>query len=271
MNCCYIFTYNISTEEYKGYYSNLLFKSIETLLMFYDKDIENIYILIDNQIDLNYYKDFQKSINKINNNRVNIIYKLIDLNITNCIKYPENNENFYKINKIGLLKFFIPYLVDCKNILYIDCDILFNQNIKDDIYKEYNQEETLIKIYQYGWNSGLILFNCDIWRKENNLLSDIIDFYNNYDSNTKADNYKLVDNNSFNWLSRLSCYCNKCIKDSNYKINFPINIPEIWYKEFNIPIDFTWENMNILHICGNFDDKIIFNDIYNYIIDNYDK
>lgn len=260
MNCCYIFTYNNTHfDERNGFYVDLLYKSIETLLIFYHKDIKNLYIFIDNNINKYNYTELTETINNINNYKVNIIYKLIDLRITNIIKYPEKNANADRINRIGLLKFFIPYLVNCKNILYIDCDILFKDNILNEIYKEYNQEKTLLKMFQYGFNSGLILFNCELWCKEKNILNDIIDYYNTHD-------VQFVDNETFTWLACLSKYQNKCIKDNNFKINFPIIKPE-WGDFDNIEYD--WHNMNVLHVCGTFDTKIdLFYKIYDWIKNN---
>ena len=60
MNCCYIYTSNCPNNEYIEFYKNLLCKSIETLLMFYKNDIENIYIFIDNNITSKSYNDLVK-------------------------------------------------------------------------------------------------------------------------------------------------------------------------------------------------------------------
>lgn len=260
MNCCYIYTYNTYFKKYYGFYKDLMIKSLETLLMFYEKDINDIYILIDNNIKEENYIELINCINDVNKNRVNIIYKLVDLNITNIFKYPKKNLNRSRINNIGLLKFLIPYLVNCENILYIDCDILFKDNIIKDIYKDFNKEKTLIKMFQCGWNSGLILFNCDVWRKEKKLIQDIINYYNT----NQEMNY--VDNSVFHWLSRDSKYKNKCIKDSNFKINFPLIEPEGWKELFSIK-EYDWHLMNILHVWGSFKRKSkLFYEIYDWII-----
>ena len=43
MNCCYLYTDNSrKIKERDGFYENLLYKSIETLLMFYKNDIKYI-------------------------------------------------------------------------------------------------------------------------------------------------------------------------------------------------------------------------------------
>ena len=268
MNCCYIYTQKHKLNDHINIYEDMLYKSITTLLKFYSNDIDKLYLLIDNTIDEDKLLSLQKNINSININNINIIYKLVDLNITNILKYPENNMNSLRINKIGLLKFFIPYLVDCDNILYIDIDILFNQNVIDDIYINYDQNKSLLKIFKNGWNSGLILFNCVEWRKNKTLLNDIIDYYQNND-------IKLVDNQAFDWISTKSKYKNLCIKDSNWKINHPVNVNEFidFYncgEYHNIDInEYKYQNMNILHICGWFNEKDkYFNEIYNYIMNN---
>lgn len=259
MNCCYIFTTNANKDN-NELYKDLLFKSIETLLLFYDDNIVNIYILIDNKISNDEYNHIINNINNINNNRINIIYKLIDLNITNCIKYPESNINAWKINRIGLLKFFIPYLVNCDNILYIDSDILFNGNVLNDLYLNFNND-TLIKMYQYGYNSGLILFNCNKWRAEQLLLSDIIKYYN------ETEYINTVDNQAFDWLVNKSKYNKFCIKDTNYKINFPLTPPNDDWKNFTNNESYDWHNMNVLHL-GGVEYKTYTSKIYNYIKNN---
>lgn len=269
MNCCYIYTHKHKLNNYINIYENMLYKSITTLLKFYSNDIDKLYLLIDNMIDEDKLQLIKMNIDKINNNSVNIIYKLIDLNITNIIKYPERNINEFKINRIGLLKFFIPYIVDCDNILYTDIDILYNKNVINDIYKDYDQHKTLFKIYQNGWNSGLILFNCIEWRKNKTLLNDIIEYY----QNTQNINY--VDNQTFDWLSRTSKYKDICIKDYNWKINHPINTKLLYdigiinhplYSNINLN-EYNYQNMNILHLYGScYDKDKYFDEIYNYIM-----
>ena len=257
MNCCYLYTDNSrKIKERDGFYENLLYKSIETLLMFYKNDIKYIYILIDNKIDNEKLINIQKNISKINNTHINIIYKLIDLNITNIIKYPNNNINSLKINNIGLLKFFIPYLVDCDDILYIDCDILFNKNVLNDLYINFNNDNILYKIYQEGFNSGLILFNCINYRKNKTLLTDIINYYKN------KNDIKYVDNETFAWLAHDSKYKDLIIIDENNKINYPIC-------DDNGVDAGVWKSMNIIHLAGWYEFKEMYIDeIYNYIKQN---
>lgn len=269
MNCCYIYTHNSPTIEKNGFFEDLLYKSIETLFLFYNKDIKNLYILIDNQIDENILNNIKNNINSINKYSINIIYKLVDLNITNIFKYPENNMNNDRINKIGLLKFFIPYLVDIDNILYIDCDILFNGNILKEIYEDFN-ENIIMKIFQNGWNSGLILFNCNKWREHKTLLNDIIEYYE------KTPNITLVDNQVFDWLSvRNKKYKDIVAKNYDWKINYPLDINEFkeGYKYIYPKFDFTqykYENMYIIHVSGTYEFKSKkFYEIYNYIVNSF--
>lgn len=264
MNCCYICTTQNLNNICNGLYINLMIKSIDTLLLFYEKNIKDIYILIDNRITNNEYKYLTKSINNINHKRVNIIYKLIDLNITNCIKYPENNINAWKINRIGLLKFFIPYLVDCDNILYIDSDILFNGNVLNDLYKDFNNN-TLFKIYQGGYNSGLILFNCNKWRSSQTLLIDIIKYYD------ETKDINTVDNQTFKWLSQESEYKNDIIRNNQFEINYPPQKLICDYENdyFNSISDYNWKNINIVHLYGLHKVKFKWiHKIYNYIKNN---
>ena len=267
MNCCYIYTtQNIMKSEansYINFYEDLLIKSIETLLKFYKNDINKLYILIDNQADRERINFIMDIINSINDNSINIIYKFIDLGITKIIKYPENNMNKLKINRIGLLKFFIPYLVDVDDILYIDCDILFNGNVIDNIFENFDSN-TLFKMFQGGKNSGLILFNCNKWRQDVNILNTIKEFYNN------NEDIETVDESMFRWL--VNNY-DDVIKDYNWKIDFPIvkNKFNGIINDLNMNLEYykdIWKEMNIIHLYGWYNEKHDFYKIYNYIMSN---
>ena len=243
MNCCYIYS-----PEHNNLFKIFLLKSIETLVLFYNKNINNIYILISNTIEDEEYNSIENKLNElVKDTNIKVILKLVDLNITNSIPYPENNRNRFRINRIGLLKFFIPYLVDVDDILYIDCDILFKDNIYRELIDNFN-DNILIKIFHEGYNSGLIYFNCKNWRKHSTLFSEIINFYSTRE-------LKLVDNECFQWIAterfKDICYC-----DNNRKINFP--------KEWH-----PWKDQNVIHVWGRILYKRkVFNEVYNRIINN---
>lgn len=243
MNCCYLYT-----PEHDNAYKNLLFMSLDTLIHFYKNNIENIYIIINDITNNKTYNDIENKLNELTaNNNIKTILKLVDLNITNIIKYPENNMNKDRINRIGLVKFFIPDLVDVDSILYIDCDILFKDNIYDELVYGFN-DNILLKMYHEGFNSGLIFFNCKKWRENKELLfNEIIDFYK------KNENINFVDNECFRWLVQDN-FNNICFNDNNKKINVPTYINE-------------WENQNVIHIWGELYDKILnMNKMYKYIM-----
>ena len=248
MNCCYLYS-----PEHDNIYKKYLLYSIETLIKYYDKNINNIYILFNNEVDENIYDEISNKLNElIKNTNIKLILKLVDLNITNCIKYPENNINNHRINRIGLLKFFIPYLVDVDDILYIDCDILFYDNVYDKLIDGF-KENSLLKIYHDGHNSGLIYFNCKTWRKHKTLLQSIIDYY-------KTDYYKnsgtkLVDNNAFEWISR-NKYDEICVKAYDSRINSSFEYSQVLKNE-----------LNIIHVWGEiyYKEELI-EKIYNHIM-----
>ena len=221
--------------------------SLDTLIHFYKDNIENIYILINQNTNDKTYKSIENKLNKLTNNtNIKVILKLVDLNITNIIKYPEHNINRKKINRIGLVKFFIPDLVDVDNILYIDCDILFKDNIYNELIYGFN-DDILLKMYHEGYNSGLIYFNCKKWREnKESIFGKIINFYN-------KGNVMYVDNDCFRVLVQ-DYFRDECFRDNNKKINFP--------NDWN-----AWENQNVIHIWGGIKHKVKnMKEIYNNII-----
>lgn len=284
MNICYLYTRDNNSNCDTQIYEDMLVMSIDTLLMFYKNSIEHIYLLIDNNIKDEYYNNLLSRIVDLNDFSIyKFIFKKVDLNITNIFKYPVNNCNNYKINRIGLAKFLIPYFVDCDEILYIDSDVLFNKkNAIDDLYKGYDNKNHILKMYQNGWNSGIILFNCKLWRNNTSIIPDIIDHYE------KCDNIIFVDNDTFGWLANKLHKENKCSLDNNWRINFPLvehfEGLRIFYEsrgeKFNESVftdyckgcgeKYDWRGMYVVHVAGTSNVKNnIFYNIYNEIKNTY--
>ena len=202
-------------------YVEFLCMSIETLLKFYEPNIEHIYILCDyNNLTVDQQNYLINKINKININN-KIVIKKINLSILDCIQYPTNNDNKWKIGKIGLLKFLIPSLIDCDEVIYTDADILYNQNILDDILLDIDLNKHIFKFFSTNHdpnsiNSGFIYFNCKLYNNYG-ILNEVIKWYD------EIPNIKYVDNSCFLYLAQkysnntIICLNNKNVK---YYINY---------------------------------------------------
>lgn len=265
MNFCYIYTQqtplqNIFDNVSNGTHKSYLLSSLSTLLHYYKDNINKLYILIDNNINDDEYNNLENDIHDVlineNCNFDKLIIKLIDLSITQIIKYPENNINYYKINRIGLLKFFIPYLVDCDSLFYVDCDILFHQNISDKLYENYN-DNTLMKMWMDGHNSGFILFNCKKYRENKFILKDIIEYYNT------TQNIQYVDNQCFDWIVN-DKYKDQCITCYDKSINCDEE-----HEKFIEDPDF-YKHHYVIHATGNFEFKnMLFDTVYSLITNEW--
>lgn len=205
-NVCYI----IGGEyDHKNDYIEMLNKSLKTLLMFYE--VDNLYIIVNkNNID-----NLQLDINF--NNCKHYYIKYIDIDITSNIKYPINSCNAGRINRTALLKFYIPYIVECNDIFYFDCDILFINNLKNNLIENIS-DNCLIKMWdtEYGANSGIFYLNCKLY-KLINVLKDVKKYY---DDNYLTSNY--IDQSCFVHL--LDIYKDNIVLSKNEKDNININI-----------------------------------------------
>ena len=247
MNICYI--YNGKND----FYFSMLLKSIETLLYHYD-NINDLYI---------FFKDKTNDITQIENliikyNRsTKLIVKYVDYEDIVKIKYPCKNLNRDRIDKIGLFKFYIPYYVDCEEILYIDCDVFFKSNVTNDVLAKFNKDKHIFKIW--NGNSGVIYFN-NILYKECNVLDEVIKYYElNSDTPTIT-----VDNQAFAWLSFYSKFKQNICKKSSKTINNGGS-----FDDSNTSITEAYKHyiseINIIHLWGNITyKKMALKYVYNY-------
>lgn len=268
-NACYILSLNNIHTEYN--YLNMFYKSLETLNIYYN--IDNLYILIPiNNVDENIINDIENNIHKLSINSKNINVLRVNTSITNNIKYPINSINTNKIDRAALLKFFIPYLVDVKNIFYFDCDILFfenclhyltrnisNKTLFKSFSSTYNNTWDIEKnhgiIKHFALNSGLIYFNCNLYR-DMNVIDSVIKYYD--------ENYKtciFIDQSGFTDLWENS-YKEYSIIEDGTNINININPNTDLFDDFDI------NNLKpgIYHVWGYFKDQP-FSDLYNRIKD----
>lgn len=223
-------------------FKDLLIRSLYSLIKYYKDNIDSIYILTTSLIS----DEYRCVLNKIC--RYNkLIIKNINIEITNCIKYPEDAVTANRVTKSALLKFFIPYLVDCDKIYYVDCDIVFYQNIFNNLIKD--TKNVLFKLYSYHFfgNSGLIYLNCEMYRNDNNIFNEVLKYYN-----VLHFEMRFVDQSCFYYLNNIYNDLILVVK-SDSEDNKNIHI------DFNYnPIDKTFDD---------YKDNVI-NELYNSIKDN---
>lgn len=164
----------------------LLKTSLQSL--YNNKDINSfydIYIIMEHKFD-----DEKIKILKRYNNKTMCI-NFIELNK----KYLDllNNVNETKITKGGYIRIFIPYIVNdlklkYKKVIYLDCDTIILSDLKSlynlDVeefsclmFQEFNRNKeddgfkgTILRKDSAVFNSGVILFNNDIYLKKSNDL-----------------------------------------------------------------------------------------------------
>lgn len=171
MNICFV------TDESYAAYAGVVIASI---LANAEKDTNFAFYLFDNGIT-----DTTKSkLKTVENDHVKIIF--VDVSgITNemsklkqCVKH---------ISKASYLKFFMADLLpDIDKLLYLDCDLivktslneLYDTDLKSNLiaavedvgYTYWCKHNEELKLKFLCMNSGVMLVNCDLWRKEK--LSD---------------------------------------------------------------------------------------------------
>lgn len=240
-NVCYIVG---GEDEYKKDYIEMLNKSLKTLLMFYE--VDNLYIIVNkNNIDT-----LHLDIDINFNNCKQYYIKYTDIDITNNLKYPINNCNAGRINRTALLKFYIPDIVDCDDIFYFDCDVLFNNNLKDTLVENIS-DSCLFKMWdtEFGPNSGIFYLNCKLY-KSLNVLKDVEKYY---DDNYLTCGY--VDQSCFAHL--LDIYKDRIVLANNEGDNI-----NVCYIDVNVDILAT----GIYHIWSL--DKESFNKLFEKIIND---
>lgn len=241
LNFCYIINENKNFQEY-------LIKSLYSLVKYY-KNIGTIYIISTTLFD----NEYEILLNKICNNNCILNIKYVNKNIVDALKYPEYALNSKRIDKTALLKFYIPYLVDCNDIIYVDCDILFINNASKILFENIT-DQTLIKIYYtYSMpNSGIMYINCKSYRSNFDIFDFVINYYNT--NNDKV----FIDQSCIYEI--LKKYNDICVVDNSHIEH--INV-------CNTNIDIIDERLKkygncILHFIN--DTKVLMNDFFNVFI-----
>ena len=271
INFCYIINdYKIensncqlieSTYIYKDTdkYVNMMIMSLDTLFKFYYDNIDNVYILCDNMnISSEKYNFIIKSIDRLNNLYKNkIIIKNIDLiKETSFIKYPLKNCNAYKIGKSCLGKFILSKTLNCDNVFYVDCDILFNGNTYNILTENIN-DNILCKFFSDTDiefpNSGFIYINCKLYN-ELNINDEVVNYYN-----TTKD-IRTVDNTCWIYLFykyKDICSININDKSKEFLINYRIDNIEAYSNK-----------IAVIHLLGEYetDRYELFKSLYNKIM-----
>lgn len=145
--------------------------------------LTSIYSLIENNQDIflniNVIED---NLNKLNLTRLNILtemYQNIKINIYS-IKLIEDIMNKFNIPKwrntdIANARLFANEIIKCDELLYIDCDTIIVNSIKNifeknnnsiSAVKDINIPEYLKGKIDYYYNSGIILFDFNKWENE---------------------------------------------------------------------------------------------------------
>lgn len=245
-------------------FKDLLIRSLYSLVKYYNDNIEDIYILASYQLS----KEYELILKNIYNN-IKIIN--VDLSIVDCIDYPYEAVSAKRVSKTALIKFFIHTLLNIDKLFYVDCDIVFYNNMYN-ILIENIDENIIFKGYsnRHMLNSGLLYINCKKLREEKNLLNDIIEFYKKPSLNV------FVDQHCFMYLT-YGQYRSQSIIDENDNIHVDIGGPNMISL---IKSDILIENHNyfIYHALGEYKrfmlevfdefvrddnfDKLCYNDIY---------
>lgn len=142
----------------------------------------NIYIVGNNLTD-SAKESLRKTVQKYNAN-----IEILDMDsdfIKKCPPLPPGNEKF--ISHATYIRLFFPTILpDIKKVLYLDCDIIIEQNIKqlwDTDITDYSAAGIIDimaeeKRFDGYVNGGILLINLDYWRK-NNIQDNFIEYLEN--------------------------------------------------------------------------------------------
>ena len=259
LNFCYV------TDDNKDNI-NCLDKSISSLFKYYFENLNNIniYVICIDSNSFNIINDTLK--NKYN---LNIIY--LDKYISDELQFPINATNKY-LGYGSMIRWYLPFVVNCNYMYYVDTDILFINNIYDNLI---NIDTSLLyKAYTtkvHNWpnyipetkiNAGFMFMNNLLYKQLN--VFDVVKKY--YIKN--KDTIKLLNQSVYEYLItnlyKDICYIDNCknINSNRFEDGYFINIYHDvgpWKGEFNLMYDIVYN------------DKI--NELYNYINDksNYNK
>lgn len=231
----------------------ILKKSVETLIKFYE--IHLLTIFYDNEsIEDILIEYIDKLKNKYNKN-FDLQFKYIDTKIASMILKPKNAINNIYLGNNALIRFFLPYLLDCENVYWVDNDILFNKNYSQKL-KDIDQKTTLMKCW-YGhskcgsyFNNGFMYINCKMWRNMPDIIVNILNYYLE-----NHDDIKFMNQSCYKYLIT-GKYKNLCIVENDELINV--------FVDQNTIID---KNVHIFHGCGRAYKLDKINNCFNQIVE----
>jgi lipopolysaccharide biosynthesis glycosyltransferase len=218
----------------------------------YSEEIRNIVKKYNKEliyIDFNKYTDFY-------NNSTDIFYLISDHIVNEYIGIS------------SLVRFFIPLIIDEEDILYIDNDMLFTNNIDEFFVTENDKDNLFIGCCDYFLNkpstkylvelnhkyinAGLLWININKYKKYK-----IIDkIYNIYE--TQCENIKYMNQDVYNLL--MNEYKSKIIQDDKTNISV---------QHHNLDKLTNIFEYNCIHLNGRKYNDIL--DLYNFYIDKYNE
>lgn len=201
---------------------NLLYKSLSSLFKYYTNNISVYVVCIDNESFniLNNYKD----------HNINIIY--LDKHKADELPFPTNAMNTY-LGYGSMIRWFIPFVVDCDYMYYVDTDILFIDNIYEQLidvdtsilYKAYKSKGHTWKDFKPAKiNAGFMFMNNKLYKKLN-VFNNVKQFYIDHKDTIKFLNQSvyeyLIDN-----LYKDICIIDECknINSGRFEDGYYINI-----------------------------------------------
>ena len=209
LNFCYITDNNEDNID-------CLDKSLSSLFNYYSKNLNNINIYvvcIDNEsLD---------TINTILKNKYNLNVIYLDKYKADELQFPTNSNNKY-LGYGSMIRWFLPFVVNCDYMYYVDTDILFIDNIYEQLidvdtsllYKAYTTKvhnwpnyipETII-------NAGFMFMNNKLY-KQLNVFEDVKKYYIKH-----KDTIKLLNQSVYEYLIT-DLYKDICIIDDSKNIN----------------------------------------------------
>lgn len=208
-NFCYIIDDN--EEQMK-----MLFNSIDSLIQCYGVYKPIVYIVNLEDNDSEYTQRLLSRLSSIT--KVKIVVKHFDKNVCKMFTMPKNACNRSYLGFNSLSRFFLPYILDCKYLYYVDNDILF---VKDNYRKltSFPFDGYLLRMYnQYDdsgchINAGFMFINCKKWRHDKTIFWKILDYYTK-----NQHNIKYMNQSCYIWLATEE-YATDCVIVDDKNIN----------------------------------------------------
>lgn len=263
-NICFIINENL-THIY------LLQNCLESYLM--NNNPKKIYIVYFDQFDItsDYSEEIRNIVEKYNK-------ELIYIDFNKYTNFYNNSTDIFDLisdhivnNYIGissLVRFFVPLIIDEEDILYIDNDMLFTNNIDEFFVTENDKDNLFIGCCDYFLgksstkyfvelnhkyiNAGLLWININKYKK----YGIIYKIYNIYE--TQHTNIKYMNQDVYNLL--MNEYKSKIIQDGKTNVS-------VQHRNLDKLTDIF--EYNCIHINGRKYNNIL--DLYNFYIDKYNE